>query len=139
MSINDNDNNSSGEYKEPLSYLDVRISEIPDGFSGKVRITGHIVEIDGITMSIDDGTGLISGNIGRDVNESLIEEGRTVRAFIRIQNLNTEQETVWIDFLQDIKEIDLEDYWKIVDWERALKGFPSINGSNLEQKDNSFF
>ena len=139
----ENEEQKSGDYKEPQPYIDLKVSEIPHSFTGKIRITGVIVEIDGLMVSIDDGTGILKASIGRDVSNDLLEEGKTVRAFIRVSNKGEDNETIWVDILQDFREVDLQDYWDLVRWERSLRGFPAITNQtdvteNLEE-ENPFF
>ncbi len=107
-------------------YLDARLNEIPQGYSGRFRILATIVGIDGNIIQLDDGTGILSANIGRNIEEGLLKEGATVRAFVSCTNLKSSDEVIWVDILQDFTSVDREKYWQIVKWERSLKGFPSI-------------
>ena len=133
----ENEEQTSVDYKEPQPYIDLKVSEIPRSFTGKIRITGIIVEIDGLMISIDDGTGIIKASIGRDVSNNLLEEGRTVRAFIRVSNKGEDNESIWVDILQDFVNVDLQDYWDLVKWERNLRGFPSvINQTNVSENND---
>ncbi len=107
-------------------YLDARLAEIPPGYTGRFRILATIVSLDGNIVQLDDGTEILSANIGRNIDEELLREGSSVRAFISCTNLKSSDEVAWVDILQDFSSVDREKYWQIVKWERNLKGFPSF-------------
>ncbi len=124
---------TEGKKTSNAPYLDARIEEIPQGYSGRFRIIATIVGIDGNMIQLDDGTGILSANIGRNIDENLLKEGASVRAFVSCTNLKSSDEVVWVDILQDFSSVDREKYWQIVKWERNLKGFPNVETWQTDQ------